>query len=144
MSPSHFLVPLDFSEHADHALEYAIGLARTLQSRLTLIYVIHTPSWAGGDFTAQMTELEHDAEHALEPYLRRIQAAGLKGACMVRQGVPWHEIVEVAKQRHVDLILMSTHGYTGLQHVLLGSVAERVVRHAPCPVLVTRPSQGAH
>ena len=143
MSPSHFLAPLDFSEHADHALEYAIGLAQALQARLTLLHVIHTPAWAGGEFTAQMTDLERDAEHALEPYCRRIQAAALEGTYMVRQGIPWHEIVEVAKQRHVDLILMSTHGYTGLQHVLLGSVAERVVRHAPCPVLVTRQSKSA-
>ncbi len=143
MSPSHFLVPLDFSEHADQTLEYAIDLAQPLQARLTLIHVMHVPSWAGRDFTAQIADLELDAEHTLEPSLRRIQAAGLEGAYIVRQGIPWHEIVEVAKRRHIDLILMSTHGYTGLQHVLLGSVAERVVRHAPCPVLVTRQSKGA-
>ncbi|ETX01331.1 MAG: hypothetical protein ETSY1_07695 [Candidatus Entotheonella factor] len=138
MTQSHFLVPLDFSEHADQTLDYAIDLAQQVQARLTLLHVIHVPAWAGRDFTLQIAELETDTERAMQAPLNRVRAAGLSAVNVVRQGVPWHQIVEVAKARQADLILMSTHGHTGLHHVLLGSVAERVVRHAPCPVLITR------
>ena len=65
-------------------------------------------------------------------------AAGLIGECVVLYGVPFQEIVDTAKARQVDLIIMGTHGRTGLLHVLLGSVAEKVVRLAPCSVLVVR------
>ena len=68
--------------------------------------------------------------------LARVTAAGLPGARVVLYGVPFQEIVEVAKAQQVDLIVMGTHGRTGLMHVLLGSVAEKVVRLAPCSVLV--------
>jgi nucleotide-binding universal stress UspA family protein len=76
----------------------------------------------------------------MEDYLQRVQHAGLAGKSLLVQGVPWQEIVDKAKATQADLIVMSTHGRTGFQHLLLGSVAERVVRLAPCSVLVTRPS----
>ncbi|HTD65875.1 MAG TPA: universal stress protein, partial [Candidatus Limnocylindria bacterium] len=73
---------------------------------------------------------------------RLIEKEGIRPALIkstvVRNGVPFHEIAQAAATLKIDLIVISTHGYTGLKHVLLGSTAERVVRHAPCPVLVVR------
>jgi nucleotide-binding universal stress UspA family protein len=72
---------------------------------------------------------------------QRVTAAGVEGATLVVHGVPFHEIVATARLHHVDLIIMGTHGRSGFLHLLLGSVAENVVRLAPCAVLVTRPPQ---
>ena len=74
----------------------------------------------------------------MQAYVQRVTAAGLVGDMVVVHGVPFQEIVETAKSQQVDLIVMGTHGRTGLHHVLLGSVAEKVVHLAPCPVLVVR------
>jgi universal stress protein A len=74
----------------------------------------------------------------MQPYLARITAAGLTGSVVVMHGTPFQGIMEAAKAQHVDLMIMGTHGRTGLPHLLLGSVTERVVRLAPCPVLVVR------
>jgi nucleotide-binding universal stress UspA family protein len=140
MIPQHILVPLDFSEPANQALEYAIRLARQLQARLTLLHVIHLPSVGGADLLAYMAHVETSAQQAMEECLQRVQHAGIPGKSLFVQGVPWQEIVDKAKATQADLIVMSTHGRSGFQHLVLGSVAERVVRLAPCPVLVTRQS----
>jgi len=143
MTTQHLLVPIDFSESADQALDYAIRLARTLNARLTLLHVIQPVPMAGVDMgvtlpEAYLRELEAEVQGSREAWLARVTAAGLTGESAVIYGVPFHEIVETAKARLVDLIVMGTHGRTGLMHVLLGSVAERVVRLAPCSVLVVR------
>jgi len=85
-----------------------------------------------------LQDLEADIMQSMEACLARVTAAGLEGDIVVVHGVPFHEIVETAKAQNVDLIIIGTHGRTGLQHILLGSVAEKVVRLAPCPVLVAR------
>ena len=87
---------------------------------------------------AFVDELEAAITSDMEGYLARVTAAGLAGEIAVVHGVPFQEILDTAKARQVDLIVMGTHGRTGLSHVLLGSVAEKVVRLAPCPVLVAR------
>jgi nucleotide-binding universal stress UspA family protein len=138
MTLQHMLVPLDFSEPASRALEYAIRLARQLQARLTLLHVIYLPPLAGADLTTQMAEIEAAARHAMDERLRRVQEAGIAVQSIIVHGIPWQEIVDKAKDTQADLIVMSTHGRTGLQHMLLGSVAEKVVRFSPCSVLVTR------
>src|SRR5215510_10856183 len=86
-----------------------------------------------------LQELEEAMQHNMEAALARVTAAGLTGERVVLYGVPFQEIVETAKARQVDLIVMGTHGRTGFMHALLGSVAEKVVRLAPCSVLVARP-----
>jgi len=138
-----FLVPVDFSEYANQALEYAIGLASKLGARLTLLHVIQPLPLAGVDMGVTLPytyiqDLEAEITNSMQAYLERVTAAGLEGEIAVVHGVPFQEILETAKTQQVDLIVMGTHGRTGLQHVLLGSVAEKVVRLAPCPVLVVR------
>lgn len=143
MPTQHFLVPIDFSEYADHALAYAIRLAVTLDARLTLLHVMQPLPMAGVDMgvtlpATYLQEVEAEVQRSMEAALARVTAAGLIGECVVLYGVPFQEIVDTAKARQVDLIIMGTHGRTGLLHVLLGSVAEKVVRLAPCSVLVVR------
>ena len=137
------LVPVDFSEYANQALEYAIVLASKLGARLTLLYVIQSPPWGGVDmdvtlphaYSQYIQHLEAESANSMQAYLERVTAAGLEGEVAVVNGVPFHEIIETAKMQQVDLIVMGTHGRTGLQHILLGSVAEKVVHLAPCPAI---------
>src|SRR6266545_1167979 len=143
MTAQRFLIPVDFSEYANQAVEYAIGLASKLGARLTLLHVIQPLPLAGVDMGVTLPytyiqDLEAEIANSMQAYLERVTAAGLEGEIAVVHGVPFQEILETAKTQQVDLIVMGTHGRTGLQHVLLGSVAEKVVRLAPCPVLVVR------
>jgi nucleotide-binding universal stress UspA family protein len=145
MAIQHILVPVDFSEYAEQALAYAIGLARKLPARLTLLHAIHMmPLGVAGEGVAlpysYFQELEAEVQQGMETYRQRIQEAGLEGTVLVESGTPFQCIVDTARDQHVDLIVMGTQGRTGLAHVFLGSVAEKVVRLAPCPVLVTRGS----
>jgi len=143
MAAQRFLVPLDFSEYADQTLDYAITLAGQLGARVTLLHVIQPLPLGGVDMGVTLPftyiqELEGEIQRSMESSLERVTAAGLEGEIVIVHGVPFHEIIETAKTQQVDLIVMGTHGRTGFQYVLLGSVAEKVVRLAPCPVLVAR------
>jgi nucleotide-binding universal stress UspA family protein len=147
MTAQHFLVPIDFSAYSDQALDYAIGLATTLQARLSLLHVIHVVPLGIGDMgavppAAYLEDLETEARHGLEDCLKRVQDAGLQGDIVLVHGVPFQSIVDTAQDKKVDLIVMGTHGRTGLSHALLGSVAEKVVRLALCPVLIAREVSG--
>jgi len=118
-------------------------LAQKLQARVTLLHVIQPPLVAGADMgvwpsPAFIDDLETAITGDMEGYLARVTAAGLAGEIAVVHGVPFQEILDTAKARQVDLIIMGTHGRTGLTHIFLGSVAEKGVRLAPCPVLVAR------
>ncbi len=149
MPVHHVLVPIDFSSYAELALDYAIALARKLQARITLLHVIQPlPLVAGADTgiwpTTLIDELEAAITGDMEGYLARVTAAGLEGEIAVVHGVPFQQILDTAKARQVDLIILGTHGRTGLAHVLLGSVAEKVARLALCPVMIARqPTSGA-
>jgi nucleotide-binding universal stress UspA family protein len=139
----HILVPTDFSDYANYALDYAIELAKTLQARLTLLHVIHLRPLLRGNIdtsaiASYLLEIKTETQQHMQTLLNRVHQEGLQGETVVIQGVPLQAIIETAESREVDLIVMGTHGWTGLSHVLMGSVAEKVVRLAPCPVLVTR------
>jgi nucleotide-binding universal stress UspA family protein len=143
MAVQHILVPTDFSEDADQALNYAIELAQKLQARLTLLHVIYLATTAVGSLLAYSLEgylqaMEAEAREQMQTLLKRVHQAGLQGETVMIHGVPFQAILDTAKKKAVDLIVMGTHGRTGLTHILMGSVAERVVRMTPCPVLVTR------
>jgi nucleotide-binding universal stress UspA family protein len=143
MPSKHILAPTDFSEASNQALDYAITFAGKLQARLTVLHVVELFPLGRADMTtvpeAYIEDLKREANLLMQSYLARITAAGLTGDVVIMHGTPFQEIMDVAKEQHADLIIMGTHGRTGLPHLLLGSVAERLVRLAPCPVLVVRP-----
>jgi nucleotide-binding universal stress UspA family protein len=115
-------------------------LARPIQARLTLLHVIE-PLAVGSLEALSATflpDLEAKITDIMAAYHARVTAADIPCDYTMIHGVPFQAIIETARTAHADLIVMGTHGRTGLRHVLLGSVAERVVRLAPCPVLVVR------
>jgi universal stress protein A len=134
------LVPLDFSDASEKALAYAVPLARQFGAHITLLYVsdaqLHCNEFAY--LPIEETAVEWAAQKRLQEIAGRMVPPDLLGKTEMRSGVPFDEVVAVAKELHADLIIVNTRGYTGLKHVLLGSTAERIVRHAPCPVLVVR------
>jgi nucleotide-binding universal stress UspA family protein len=141
------LVPTDFSPHAQRALEWAAFLASAHGSEIVLLHVVPPASamWAPDielehRIEEQLAELWTRTEEKLKAEASAIRERVKSVAPLVIQGQPFLEICEVAKGHGVHLIVMGTHGRTGLQHVWLGSVAERVVRHAPCPVMTVRKS----
>ena len=138
----NILVPIDFSECSKKALQYAIPLAREHQATLTLLYVV-PPIYGTGEYGAiDYAELEANMRVNGEKQLARLAADEVGGDIsnqpLVRVGSPTQEIIETARSLPADLIVISTHGLTGLKHVFLGSVAEHVVQRAPCPVFVVR------
>ncbi|MDE0205602.1 MAG: universal stress protein [Candidatus Tectomicrobia bacterium] len=135
MSPKHLLVPTDFSDDADRAVAYAADLALTLQASLTLmtaVYAGDTPEV----HLAYIEKIRAEDKRKLEDVRQRVEKAGVAVKALMAYGAPAQQIVETARREGADLIVMGTHGRTGLSHLLIGSVAERVVRLAPCPVLV--------
>ena len=143
MIAQHILVPTDFSECATQALDYAIELANAHRAHLTLLHVIDIASWADGREEAMLPqsywqELETGVAERMSAPQKRVKEAGLPVETLIIHGRPFQTIIDIARDKGADLIIMGTHGRTGLTHSMLGSVAERVVRLAPCPVLVTR------
>ena len=137
------LVPTDFSTHADAAYQYALELAQAFAASVHLINVVEDPNaagmWSSEVYTAEIAGLQlnlvRDAKHRLEA---TVASGTANVSTEVRTGNSARQILEVAKEQGVDLIVMGTHGRTGIAHVVMGSVAEKVVRLAPCPVLTLR------
>ena len=141
------LVPVDFSAASLPAYEFALDLAEQYNARVHLLHVVENTTTP--DF--EKFPLVRDAQDLIARIKKELVALAQKGGHPVvpvypevRIGTPWHEIVEAARKDHIDLIVIPTRGYTGLKHFVLGSVAERVVRHAPCPVLAVRGTTAAH
>ena len=141
------LVPTDFSDNAEQAFSHARDLAKALGASVELVHVHQNPLYTGafGYGTVELPPAyEEETRKAVVARLEEQREAfgnGVKVSVTVLEGTPFDELVRYAAQENADLIVMATHGYTGLKHVLLGSTAERVVRHAPCPVLTVRPTQ---
>ena len=140
------LVPLDFSQHSQDAVDLAVDVARRYDAAIGLLHVYSPsnfffPTEAAAVLLSapQLNDLMHDLVLHLQSMRAEIQRLGVSQVDTdVRQGVPHTEILEFARNNHYDLIVMSTHGRTGVRHAVLGSVAERVLRAAHCPVLITR------
>jgi len=137
------LVPIDYSPPSRKALNYAVSVAQQFKAKLTLLTVVEpmgTPDFAASfPLVMEDDKLMALAKKDLEGVMKSARVPrGMVEKILVRFGRSFHEITEAARTRKVDLIIISTHGYSGLKHVLLGSTTERVVRHAPCPVLVVR------
>jgi universal stress protein A len=138
------VVPIDFSATATKALQYALPFATAFDAELLLLHVTQTWSmpveygYVPPDSAVSPRQLLDSTRKALDELSTREIGARARYRVQVREGVPWLEIAAAARENEADLIILTTHGWTGLKHALLGSVAERVVRHAPCPVLVVR------
>jgi nucleotide-binding universal stress UspA family protein len=137
------LAPVDFSAASEIALEYAVPIATQFGARITLLHV--SQAQLGGNEFAYLPISE---AAICDPLRKRLNAMasrtippGLLGETLVRNGLACDQIVKAACELSSDLIILNTHGYTGLKHMLIGSTAERVVRCAPCPVLVVRQRQ---
>lgn len=144
---SRILVPTDFSADAGNALDYAIGLARTLSSEIHVLHVQHFPALLiVPDQIAKpesfWDEMHRAALERLDEISRRVAERGVGVHVHLEEGPPASVAVKVARELPADLIVMGTRGLTGLKHVALGSVAERVVRLAPCPVITLRSNEG--
>jgi nucleotide-binding universal stress UspA family protein len=140
------LVPVDFSNPSLQALDYAIEFGRPFKPEFIVLHVlepIYLPGPSdlygpGYDMGLVYRELERAGREQLARVAATLQKKRLTTRTLLRVGTAYHVIVETAKKLKADLIVMSTHGRTGLSHVLMGSVAERVVRSAACPVLTVR------
>jgi universal stress protein A len=140
------LVPVDFSNCSKKALAYAVPFARQFGAQITLLHVVEFAPIIGTEFTeVDFTALEERARNDATAQLQKLASEqleqGVRLRAQITSGRAWSEVVEVAKVQEIDLIVISTHGHTGLKHSLLGSIAEKVVRHAPCPVLVVRENE---
>lgn len=138
------LVPLDFSAHADHAIEVAADLARRYGASVCLLHTHEPVLYAAPEsyllYSAQqLPVLLAELKTRLDASEKQARAAGATEVTSVLlQGIAFVEIVRHAREGGFDLIVMGTHGRTGIAHALLGSVAEKIVRKAPCPVLTVR------
>ncbi len=147
VSLKKILVPQDFSEYSLHALKYAVTFAELFKSELIVLHIVE-PIVYPADFSfgqvsipAMEEEIRKHSEEQLNELVEREIPAGIRATPMIRVGKPFIEIVEVAKGENADLIVISSHGRTGMDHVLFGSTADKVVRKAPCPVLTIRPHE---
>jgi len=141
------LVPIDFSEHSKKALEYAVPFARQFGASLELLYVVE-PTIYPADFSFGQVgfpnveeELRTRGHHELGQLIAKTIGGRVNARASVRTGKAFFEIDQFAQEQGIGLIIIATHGHTGIEHVLFGSTAEKVIRHAPCPVLVI-PSVG--
>jgi universal stress protein A len=140
MKLRHLLVPIDFSQTSHRALDFAIPLANQFDARISLLHVIEPiiyPQEIGPIAVSEM-RLAESALRELRALARKIVPAANLNKVLTRTGLPYREITEAARQLKADLIVLTTHGHTGFTRVLLGSTAERIVRHAHCPVLTVR------
>ncbi|MBI3849938.1 MAG: universal stress protein [Verrucomicrobia bacterium] len=135
------LVPVDFSDCSNKALHYAIPFARQFDAELILLHVVQpyvpVPEMPTIDIGLLQSQMRGSGEKELKTLQRKV-AGEVSSEIAVRVGTPYMEIIKAVKELDVDLVILATHGRTGLAHVFLGSTAERVVRHAGCPVLVVR------
>lgn len=137
----HILCPVDFSAHSDRAMEYAADLAQRFQADLTVLHVVYDPL----DITCShiphppleqlREEMIREAERMLERRVRRRLRHLPRTKTAVAAGPPFRQIIRFAQDHHVDLIVMGTQGLAGLDRLIMGSTAERVVRMASCPVV---------
>lgn len=140
------LVPVDFSEYTDHILGFAVEIAQKFGSSLHLLHVIpnmdyFTPyeSFMAAD---NMVEVQKGIEGEVEKDLQKVAAkiTGVAVTNAVRTGVAFIEVIDYVRSEGISLVVMGTHGRGGFEHILMGSVAEKVVRRSPCPVLTIRPA----
>jgi nucleotide-binding universal stress UspA family protein len=134
------LVPVDFSATSEKTLACAVTLARRFRAKITLLHVVMPLPYpvdmqpVPGDQSMAV----RSASRALDALAKKSVPAALRGRSIVSEGVPYETIFECARSGNADLVVIGTHGRSDFAHIFMGSTAERVVRHATCPVLVVR------
>ena len=150
-SLKRILVPVDFSAHSETAIRMATMLAAKFEAHVSLLHVVEDPlvtgAWQAEGFVPNIPELLNEliaaAHTQMDELKTQLAARGFIVETAVITGQPTRVIVEQAAANAIDLIVMGTHGRTGLSHAFLGSVAERVVQKAPCAVLTVRKTTSA-
>lgn len=138
------LFPTDFSEYADHAWSFALQFAQEFGAEVHLFHVVAPPPRLTEAYSMHFDPqkfaevLTGEATVSLDRLAQTAKDRSIAFRTEVRIGVDFHEIIDYARTHQIDLIVMGTHGRTGLAHALVGSVAEKVVRKAPCPVLTVK------
>jgi nucleotide-binding universal stress UspA family protein len=138
------LVPIDFSDYSKNVLKFAVPFAHHFNAELLLLYVVE-PIYYPADFSFGQVgipdmeqDLEETAKRELDELIKTHIGKRVESQTIIRTGKPFLETINTAKEETIDLIMIATHGHTGVEHLLFGSTAEKVVRKAPCPVLVVR------
>jgi len=143
--PKRILVPLDFSDPSKRALRLAADWAQLFGAHVYLLHVIEVTPFLSGLEEVPLAVSEHDLAQTAKATLAGLASSELpaetKVVVLIRRGKAYDQIVTAARSLKIDLIIIATHGRTGLDKMLLGSTAERVVRYAPCPVLTVRRQQ---
>ena|SRR5690554_6521534 len=138
------LVPIDFSDYSKSSLKYAVNFAKHFNASLILVYIIepivYPPDFSMGQIAIPSPGLEMDkrANEELNKLAEKEIPSDVQVKKIIKTGKPFVEIIETAADEDVDLIIIATHGHSGVEHILFGSTAEKVVRKAPCPVLTLR------
>lgn len=138
------LFPTDFSEYADHAWSYALTFAQEFDAEVHLLHVVAPPPRLAEAYAVNfdpekmIKALAGEANTSMDRMVEAAKSRGLIFHREVRVGVDFREIIDYVAKHDIDLVVMATHGRTGLAHALLGSVAEKVVRKSPCPVLTIK------
>ena len=138
------LVPIDFSDYSKSSLKYATNFANKFNAGITLIYVvepvIYPPDFSMGQIAIPSVNAEWDlkAKEELEKLGKQEIPESINVSIIIKTGKPFLEIIDTAAEENIDLIIIATHGHSGVEHILFGSTAEKVVRKAPCPVLTLR------
>lgn len=143
LSIDRIMCPVDFSEFSHSALTIAEDLARRFGASITLAQVVNIhydyPDWSTEAAVNASEQIAAGAKTSLDELASKME--GIETEVMVTTGIPHRTLVDEIAKREIDLVVMPTHGRKGLSHVLLGSVAERVIRRADCPVLTVRPTE---
>jgi nucleotide-binding universal stress UspA family protein len=142
------LYPTDFSESSLEALKYGISFAREFKAKLVLLHVVNEKVFSEGLNLPRVVSIEEleremtaEAERQLKVIVPPEERSHLDTETVILKGNPFIEIIRYAHEQDVDLIIIGTHGRSGVEHIIFGSTAEKVVRKAPCPVLSVKPAQ---
>jgi nucleotide-binding universal stress UspA family protein len=136
------LVPTDGSDYSMRAAEYGIGIAKMLSAQILVVYVIDNMVIDQISKATERESVEWELKEAGQRYVNYVlglaEKEGVKSSSLLAKGRPYEQIVHLARELNIDLIVMGTYGRRGAERVLIGSVAERVIEYAPCPVLVIK------
>ena len=144
MKITSIVVGTDLGEYSDRAIDLAVDLAKTFGAKLTLVHGFDPPPYVYGDMGTSLVDylapLEDTARQLLDKTLERASARWPRSSALLMRGAPWKQILRACEHESGDLIVIGTHGRTGISHALLGSVADKVVRLSQVPVLTVKGS----